>query len=88
LTDRTIVDRAALEAELADVRMKGYATASEELEIGLVAVAAPVLDSLGTCAGAVSVSGPSYRLEPASAAEPCVATAAEISTLLGFKEAA
>jgi DNA-binding IclR family transcriptional regulator len=88
LTDRTIVDRAALEAELADVRMKGYATASEELEIGLVAVAAPVLDSLGTCAGAVSVSGPSYRLEPTSAAEPCVATAAEISKLLGFKEAA
>ena len=51
-------------------------------------VAAPVLDSLGGCVGAVSVSGPSYRLEPANAAEPCLATAAEISRLLGFKEAA
>src|SRR5206468_3420191 len=47
LTERTIVDRTALRAELAGVRRRGYATASEELEIGLVAVAAPVLDSLG-----------------------------------------
>ncbi len=88
LTDRTIVDRSALEAELAEVRRRGYATASEELEIGLVAVAAPVLDSLGACAGAVSVSGPAYRLDPERTAEACLATAAEISKLLGFKEAA
>ena len=88
LTERTIVDRAALEAELAAVRQRGYATTSEELEIGLVAVAAPVLDSLRKCAGAVSVSGPAYRLEPAQAAVPCLATAAEISKLLGFSEAA
>jgi DNA-binding IclR family transcriptional regulator len=88
LTVRTIVDRPELQATLGEVRLKGYATASEELEIGLVAVAAPVLDSLGACAGAVSVSGPAYRLDPEKAAEPCMTTAAEISKLLGFKEAA
>jgi DNA-binding IclR family transcriptional regulator len=88
LTPRTIVDRPQLEAELGQVRVKGYATACEELELGLVAVAAPVLDSLGACAGAVSVSGPAYRLDPKDASEPCMATAAEISKLLGFKEAA
>jgi hypothetical protein len=36
----------------------------------------------------VSVSGPAYRLDPEGAAEPCMTTAAEISKLLGFKEAA
>jgi DNA-binding IclR family transcriptional regulator len=88
MTDKTIVDRGALEAELSRVRARGYATAVEELEIGLVAVAAPVLDSQGACAGAVSVSGPAYRLEPEDAAGPCLETAAEISRLLGFKDAA
>jgi DNA-binding IclR family transcriptional regulator len=88
LTVRTIVERSELQAELGEVRVRGYATAAEELEIGLVAVAAPVLDSLGACAGAVSVSGPAYRLDPQGAAEPCMTTAAEISKLLGFKEAA
>jgi DNA-binding IclR family transcriptional regulator len=88
LTDRTIVDRNALETELGRVRANGYATAAEELEIGLVAVAAPVLDSQGVCVGAVSVSGPAYRLEPEVTAAPCLETAEEISRLLGFKKAA
>jgi DNA-binding IclR family transcriptional regulator len=88
LTDKTIVDRNELRAEVERVRERGYAAAVEELEIGLVAVAAPVLDSFGACAGAVSVSGPAYRLEPESVAEPCLAAAAEISRKLGFREAA
>jgi DNA-binding IclR family transcriptional regulator len=88
LTDRTIVDRDELRVEVERVRDRGYATAVEELEIGLVAVAAPVLDSFGACAGAVSVSGPAYRLEPERVAEPCLAAAAEISRKLGFREAA
>jgi len=41
-TDRTITSRVALAAELAAVRERGYAVTIEELEPGLVAVAAPV----------------------------------------------
>jgi IclR family acetate operon transcriptional repressor len=62
LTDRTIVDRAALEAELAAVRERGYATLVDELEPGLSVVAAPVFDARGTVVAALAVSGPTARL--------------------------
>src|SRR6202521_3955342 len=39
---RTIIDRAELEAQLAQVRDLGYARTFEELEVGLNAIAAPV----------------------------------------------
>jgi DNA-binding IclR family transcriptional regulator len=68
-TDHTITDLAALSAELAAVRANGYATAVGELEDGLVAVAAPVLDRSGACVAALSVSGPSLRMRPESLAE-------------------
>ena len=68
-TDATITDHAGLAAELARVRAAGYATAVSELEEGLVAVAAPVFDSAGTCVAALSVSGPAFRLSPESLAD-------------------
>jgi DNA-binding IclR family transcriptional regulator len=89
LTPRTIADPALLEQELDEVRRRGYATAVEELELGLHAVAAPVFDSAGNCVAAVSVSGPSYRLADLEATGvACAATAAEISACLGFRQAA
>jgi IclR family acetate operon transcriptional repressor len=68
-TAQTITDRAALEAELAAVRLNGWAAAAGELEDGLVAVAAPVFDGAGACVAALSVSGPAFRLQPESLAE-------------------
>jgi DNA-binding IclR family transcriptional regulator len=47
---------------LADVTAKGYATAVEELEPGLWAVAAPVRDASGGVVAALSISGPTVRL--------------------------
>jgi DNA-binding IclR family transcriptional regulator len=65
ITPQTIVDAAALETELAAVRARGYATTLEELEPGLVAVAAPVFDpGTGETVAALSVSGPTIRLTP------------------------
>ena len=43
-------------------RRRGYATAREELEIGLDAVAAPVHGRDGNVIAALGVSGPSARL--------------------------
>jgi DNA-binding IclR family transcriptional regulator len=63
-TDHTITSHEVLAAELAAVRRDGYAKAVAELEDGLVAVAAPVFDAAGTCIGALSISGPGYRLQP------------------------
>ena len=66
LTPHTVVDRAALEAELVVVRTRGYATTLEELEPGLVAVAAPVFGpGSGEAVAALSISGPTIRLTPA-----------------------
>src|SRR3954469_19913395 len=62
LTDRTIVDRALLEAELQGVRAHGYATLVDELEPGLSVVAAPVFDAGGAVVAALAVSGPTARL--------------------------
>jgi IclR family acetate operon transcriptional repressor len=90
-TDRTITSRTVLAAELAAVRERGYAVTIEELEPGLVAVAAPVFADGGTAAGALSVSGPASRLTGAAlpaAAESCIAAARSLSALLGHGSAA
>jgi DNA-binding IclR family transcriptional regulator len=62
LTIRTIVDADDLERDLADARERGYATAVEELEPGLWAIAAPVR-SEESVVGALSLSGPTIRLQ-------------------------
>jgi DNA-binding IclR family transcriptional regulator len=69
LTSRTIADRRTLDAELAAVRGEGFATAAEELEMGLSAMAAPVFDQGGRVVAALSVSGPTLRLSPRRVAE-------------------
>jgi IclR family transcriptional regulator, acetate operon repressor len=68
-TSRTITEPALLAAELESVRREGYATAADELELGLSAVAAPVLDDSGRAIAALSVSGPTLRLSPRRIAE-------------------
>ena len=86
-TPHTITEPAALEAELAGVRERGWASTAEEFEIGLNALAAPVYDGTGEVVAAVGVSGPSYRLTvesfPAAAAH-LAAGAREISARLGY----
>jgi IclR family transcriptional regulator, acetate operon repressor len=59
-TSRTITGREALAADLAEVRRRGYAVTNEELEPGLVAVAAPVLRD-GAPAGGSGPSGSGPR---------------------------
>jgi IclR family transcriptional regulator, acetate operon repressor len=84
-TDRTITTRDALARELEDVRRRGYAVADQELEPGLVALAAPVRDSAGHVVAALSVSGPSVRLTTdriAQTAGLAVRAAAELSAAL------
>ena len=65
LTPKTITRRSVLEIELAEARRRGWALTDEELEPGLVAVAAPVYRSGGAAIAAISVSGPSTRLHRA-----------------------
>jgi DNA-binding IclR family transcriptional regulator len=64
-----VVPRATLEAELERVRRDGYATAADELEDGLSAIAAPVYGPTGEVVAALSVSGPTLRLTRKRVAE-------------------
>lgn len=85
-TVRTITSRAALEADLGDVGRRGWAVTLEELEPGLVALAAPVRRSDGAVVAALSVSGPSPRLEGeriAEVAAACLGAADALSAHLG-----
>jgi IclR family transcriptional regulator, acetate operon repressor len=87
-TARTITSRAALEADLAQVRRHGYAVTNEELEPGLAAVGAPVYHDGAAVVAAMSVSGPTSRLTPdriAEVAAQCVAQAAGLSAVLGHQ---
>lgn len=61
LTPRTIVDRGVLEQALDEALARGYATAVEELEPGLWAIAVPLHGGSGVV-GALSISGPTIRL--------------------------
>jgi IclR family acetate operon transcriptional repressor len=85
-TERTITDPAALEAELEEIRRRGFADAYEEREPGLNAVAAPVFGGGGELAGVVALQGPVSRFgrTPARRAlEPLLARAEAISRGLG-----
>jgi DNA-binding IclR family transcriptional regulator len=64
-TPQTLRDEAALLADLARVRMRGYGLAEQEAELGVTAVAVAILGADGVALGSVSVAGPSLRLPPA-----------------------
>jgi DNA-binding IclR family transcriptional regulator len=87
-TAHTIVDPEALQAQLATIREVGYGQTSEELEIGLSAIAAPVRSADGRVIAAVDVSGPTHRLitgeSPALVQLTCAA-AADLSRRLGYR---
>ena len=92
LTPHTIADRAGLEAELATVRAQGWCLLDQELELGLMSVAAPIHDGPKVVA-AINVSlqaqAVAARPDPAayldSVREAAVATAELISADLSAK---
>ncbi|MGH8862965.1 MAG: IclR family transcriptional regulator [Jatrophihabitantaceae bacterium] len=88
-TERTITDLARLQAEVDEVRACGYARAVDELEVGLTALAAPIRNAHGDVIAALSVSGPSFRLDERRIQEvvPTLLDAArEVSHRLGWGE--
>lgn len=64
-TPSTITDRDVLDAQLAEVRERGWALAVDELDVGLTALAAPVRDTHGDIVASVSVSFPTFRFDRA-----------------------
>lgn len=62
LTPRTLVDREELMAELQRVREGGYALVDQELELGLRAIAVPLLDAAGNTLAAINVGVQAERV--------------------------
>jgi DNA-binding IclR family transcriptional regulator len=61
LTSRTITDRAALDAELAEVRRRGFAFDRGEVVPDVSCVAAPIVAPGPMVVAAVSMAAPTYR---------------------------
>jgi len=86
-TERTITAVEDFPALLAEVRRRGFATAAEEFEAGLTAIAAPVRNAEGTVVASVSASGPSFRIPAGripALADAVRRAADEVSRRLGW----
>ncbi len=86
-TPATITDPEVLRQHLDRIVEQGWGSTVEEYEVGLSAVAAPVRDASGDVVAALSVSGPSFRMDADSyprIARRVVAAADELSRRLGF----
>jgi DNA-binding IclR family transcriptional regulator len=87
-TENTIIDPASLKDHTSKIPDEGYGYTVEELEPGLNAVGAPIRGAEGAVVGAVSMSGPAFRLPPdalSEIGELCSRAATEISRCLGFQ---
>lgn len=62
LTEFSITDRGAFRAEIELVRRRGYATMDEENELGMRAVAVPVLNSQGQAFASLATAVPVFRM--------------------------
>ncbi len=60
----TITDPRRLRSELEVIRRTDFATAVDELESGLAAMAAPVRGARGDVVAALSITGPTVRMTP------------------------
>jgi IclR family acetate operon transcriptional repressor len=58
----TITNSDTLQADLAEIRARGWAISFEETNVGVWGVAVPLLDAEGTAVAAVGLAGPSARL--------------------------
>jgi len=88
LTAKTLTAPEALRRELVRIREQGYAVAADELEVGSMAVGAPILNHQRQIVAAISVHGPGARLTPdrlPEVARQIKAAAERISIRLGFK---
>ncbi len=64
LAPNTITDPVKLDAELAAVRQRGYATSFEETDPGAMGIAAPVYDRNGQAVAGIGIAAPLSRISP------------------------
>jgi IclR family pca regulon transcriptional regulator len=86
LTRYTVTDADALLAKVRQVRKQGWSIVNQELEEGLISVAAPIVNRAGRTIAAINISGQANRTNVKAAQEqllpPLLACAREISQQL------
>ncbi len=85
-TDHTLTDRQALQAAMAEIRARGYATDEEEKNMGMRCIAAPVFDVNKEAIAGISVSGPISRMRAGAMkdlARVVISAARELTSALG-----
>src|SRR5579872_6568773 len=86
LTPHTVVDREALERELAQIRQRGYATGGQDRQLGVTGVSAPIFNDAGAAFASITVAAPAVRGTPEQLdlwAPAVIRAAARISDTLG-----
>ena len=87
-TDTTIIDLDVLIQELEDIRRRGYAFDKGEHEYEVRCIAAPIFDLSEEVVAALSISGPSARMDPLEDNDILIQktkqTALDISRQLGY----
>lgn len=68
-TPRSLITEAALTADLAATRARGFAVDDQERTEGMRCIAAPIFNAYGEPVAGLSISGPVFRLSLARAAE-------------------
>lgn len=63
-TANTITDPEKLKEEIRMIRKQGFALTDSQVDEGLVAIAAPILDAQGEFVAGLNISGPIYRFQP------------------------
>ncbi|MHB9149138.1 MAG: IclR family transcriptional regulator [Thermoleophilia bacterium] len=87
-TSHTLVERGAIEADLALIRARGYAVSRGERLVDAFSIASPIIQAGEVVFGAVSVCGPAQRFGPEQGEEhgPTLVRAAQaISRELGYQ---
>jgi IclR family pca regulon transcriptional regulator len=86
LTKHTLTDTDAILAKVLQARKQGWCLVNQELEEGLISIAAPIVDRAGRMVAALNISGQANRTSPKvmqdSMLPPLLAAARQISGLL------
>ncbi|MBF6988383.1 MULTISPECIES: IclR family transcriptional regulator [Cupriavidus] len=88
-TSRTVTDIEALKTIVADIRTRGWALNDQELEEGLVSLAAPIRNRAGQTIAAINISGQANRTSAQEMLErflpPLLEASEKISGLVGLR---
>ncbi|WP_210575106.1 IclR family transcriptional regulator [Streptomyces sp. GESEQ-4] len=81
-TRHTVTSPGRLRAQLERIRAEGIATEAEEIRLGYTSMAVPVFGSRSTLVGALSITAPTYRMDPSGHATALRTAALGISRSL------